>query len=75
MRARMAAAVSIACEALTNDELAGMNLAVQLGINPTTRAGYDKIAHLFTEDNGTRMHDETAAALARVALRRLTPHS
>lgn len=42
---------------LTDDELAALNLAVQLDADPRRVLGYEKAVSLFTEGNGTRIHD------------------
>lgn len=63
--------VSLACDALTNDELVAIALCAQLGTNPKGVMGYDKVSYLFTKDNGTRMHDGTLAALLDVLAQRM----
>ena len=67
----MYATVAMVCDELTDAELAAMNLCAQLGMNPKGRNGYDKAHTLFTEQDGTKMHEETKRALAAVVLERL----
>jgi hypothetical protein len=72
MQAMMTSAVRVACNHLTNDELAALNMVAQLDMNPHNRLfDYNQVAHLFTERNGTRMHEETKNALGRVVKVRL----
>jgi hypothetical protein len=72
MQAIMASAVHVACSHLTDDELAALNLVAQLDIDPHNRVfDYNRVAHLFTERNGTKMHEETKNALAQVVNMRL----
>jgi hypothetical protein len=71
MQAIMASAVQVACSNLTDDELVALNMVAQLNMDPTTHAFYSKAAHLFTERNGTKMHEETKNTLARVVNMRL----
>ncbi len=74
IRATMFAAVLLAVEELNDTELAALNIVAQLDSDPRGRLfDYDAVAHLFDQDNGTRMHDETKQALAAVVLRRLRP--
>jgi hypothetical protein len=64
--------VKLICNNLTDDELAALNLVAQLDSNPHKRAfDFEKVAPLFTQHNGTRMHDETKKALAAVVRARL----
>jgi hypothetical protein len=68
----MRSAVYLVCSHLTDDELAALNLVAQLNMDPHNRVfDYNRVAHLFTERNGTRMHEETKNALARVVNMRL----
>lgn len=69
--ANMAAIVSLYCDDLTDLELAAINTAAQLGMDPRHVIGYEKAKSLFTERDGIQMHDATKDALARVVLQRL----
>lgn len=72
MRNIMSATVSIACDELTDLELAVLNNVVQLGGSPHDRIfDYEAVKGLFTEENGTRMHEETKLALESVVASRL----
>ena len=72
MKLSMAAIVDMATEELTDLELAILNNVAQLGMDPHDRAfDYEEVKSLFTEKDGTRMHEETKAALAAVVNRRL----
>ena len=71
MRATMSAVVSLTCQNLTNDELAALYLVATMNGDPHNRIfDYKKVKPLFTEANGTRMHDETKRALSAVLTRR-----
>jgi hypothetical protein len=68
----MAIAVNVATKELTDLELAALNNVAQVNMDPRGRIfDYDDVKHLFTEMNGTRMHEETKRALALVVNRRL----
>lgn len=70
----MNASVALACRELSNEELAVLNNVAQMDLDPHGRLfDYTKVAALFTENGGTRMHAETKHALAAIVLRRLTP--
>jgi hypothetical protein len=71
MRGTMRAAVALATQHLSDDDLASLNRVAQLESDPRGRPWYQHVAHLFTEADGTRMNNETKDALAAVALRRL----
>lgn len=64
-------AVAMACERLTDLELAAINNMAQVDWDPQRVSGYEKVKHLFTEANGTRMHGDVKDALASVVLERL----
>ncbi len=63
--------VALTCRQLTDEQLAALNLAVQAGWDASNLPGYDHVAGLFTEADGTQMHGDTKAAFAEVALKRL----
>lgn len=67
----MYASVSLTCKNLTDRELAGLNLAMAMGRNPKTLPQYGKVESLFTQNNGTEMHNETLQAFYRVVIARL----
>lgn len=69
--ATMAASVALACKALDDLELAGLNLAISFGSDPRNLPQYAKIAYLFTEADGTKMHTETRRAFEAVVYQRL----
>lgn len=54
-----------------DEELVAQLLNMQLDGDPRPRAGYDKLALLFTEADGTAMQTETRAAFLAVAKRQL----
>jgi hypothetical protein len=56
----------LACEDLTDVELNALYLGLRLGYDPKQIAGYDKAKFLYTEQNGTRMHDTIASAFEQV---------
>ncbi len=64
--------VSIVCDQLTDLELAVLNNVAQLDQSPFNRLfDYGKVASLFTEAEGTRMHDATKEMLAKCVMERL----
>ena len=63
--------VALACTDLSNRELNALYLSIQLGQNPKYVMGYEKIAHLFTEEDGVKMHDVTETAFRLIARNRL----
>lgn len=67
------AAVIRTCKELSDIELAALNTIAQLDLDPHNRLfDYEKVKHLFTEENGTQMHTETKIALAAIANIRLS---
>lgn len=71
MNAAVYIATKMATDKLTELELAAVNNAAQLGTDPRGVLGYERVKHLFSEQNGTAMHSETKDALARIVLDRL----
>lgn len=65
------AAVNLACRHLTDIELNAQYLVSMSGFDPKPVLGYEKISHLFDQDDGKRMHEETKLAFQRVARNRL----
>lgn len=69
----MIAMVALTCNRLSDLELATLNLTAQLNQDPYGRIfDYEEVKILFTEQNGTRMHDETKDALTAIVMQRLT---
>ncbi len=68
----MVAAVEMACEGLSDMELAVLNNVAQVDWNPKGYPWYEKVRYLFTDLDGTRMHQATKDALASVVLERLS---
>jgi hypothetical protein len=72
MNANLIKVVSIVCDNLTDSELVTLNLVAQLDQSPHNRIfDYKKVESLFTEQNGTRMHEETKIALTEIVILRL----
>lgn len=68
----MNSAVSKATEELTDLELNSLAVSLMLGTDPRHIAGYDKVRHLYTNDqSGMRMHEETKHAFLVVHSQRL----
>jgi hypothetical protein len=65
------AAVKMTAEVLTDMELASLNLVAAWGTDPRNQAWYPKVKTLFDLENGTKMHQTTQDALARVVNERL----
>lgn len=65
--------VGFVAKELSNDELAALNLVVQLDSDPRHVMGYDKARALFTEtrDGHPSTHAAVKDALASIALARL----
>jgi hypothetical protein len=66
------AVTSITLQALTNDELAALNLTIALGGDVKSKPWYGKVKSLFTEQNGNAMHSETVNAVSAIAFQRLS---
>jgi hypothetical protein len=71
MQATMNAAVALAMRPLDDEAVVALRLSVLLGTDPRQRLGYDAVAHLFTEADGAKMHDETRRAFLAVSAQRL----
>lgn len=68
----MAVLVFLITEDLTDIELAALNNVAQCDFDPHGRVfDYEKVKDLFSERDGTRMHEEVKQALATVVMRRL----
>lgn len=66
------ASVKMTCDALTDLELAALNLVAQTDQDPRDRVfDYQQVKGLFTESGGTRMHEMTKMALAKIVNERL----
>lgn len=70
LSAGMYATVRGVTDRLTDHELLAINFAAQFGTNPRAVIGYDKASLLFTEQGGTRMHEDTRRILAAIVLER-----
>lgn len=62
--------VSIAVDQLTDDEALAQLMAVQLGNNPKNAYGYEKIAYLYDNAEGTQMHEMTRTAFIEIVCKR-----
>lgn len=71
----LVAVISFACERLEDYELAALNLVVHSGFDPRPVMGYEKVKHLFSENDRTKMHEETKQAFIRVVNIRLSQNS
>lgn len=72
VQAILASTVAMYTDQLTDLELAVLNNVAQTDDDPHGRLfDYSKVAGLFSEAGGVRMHAETKEALARVVLARL----
>ena len=70
------AVVMMICDELTDDEIAAMNICVQLGTDPRPVMGYEKAKALFTTEagDGTPLaHDLTRQCMANATFARLRP--
>jgi hypothetical protein len=65
-------AVAVALAELSDSELLALNMVRLMDMNPRGRSfDYDRVAFLFTDDNGTKMHAVTSQAVAQYVARRL----
>jgi hypothetical protein len=64
-------AVASTSAKLSDAELAALYLAVVTGLSPKAEPWYPRVAHLFTEADGTRMHADVKAVLDRIIQNRL----
>lgn len=71
MKQIMIAAANMVCDELTDSELAGVGMVGLLGSDPRAKRWYEKAKPLFTEQNGTRMHEVTREAVSRIIDARL----
>ena len=71
MKQIMMNVAAMVCNELDDAELAGVGMVGILGTDPRTRRWYEKAKPLFTEQNGTRMHELTREAVNRIAEARL----
>jgi hypothetical protein len=55
------------------EEIAALNICIQLGGDPTVVIGYEKVRALFTQANGTQVHSIVAAEWARIAIESAEP--
>ncbi len=72
-RAILAASIALSVQSFSSQELAALyNTVTFPGASPKDKLfDYEKVEHLFTEDNGMRMHAETIEALGVVVNMRL----
>lgn len=59
-------AVQIVVDRLSDEEVMAQRLGLLLGNNPIGTLGYDKVEHLYTEQQGTKMHEETKRAFLAI---------
>ena len=72
MNKAMYAVVALITKDLSDLELAVLNNVAQADFDPKGRLfDYERVKHLFTEADGTRIHPDTKEALAMVVNRRL----
>ena len=71
--ASLYAVVKIAIEGMDPLALNAQYLTQLLGGDPRQRLGYDKVKPLFTEQNGTKMHEETRRIFLHAAQAQLFP--
>ncbi len=72
MRQIMATTVAATTGELSDIELTVLSIVAQTDQSPHGRKfDYDAVKHLFTENDGTKMHSETKIALAAVVQSRL----
>ena len=61
------AGVDAAVDTLSHEEILGLWLAIALGEDPRDEPGYEKLKHLYTEDDGRRMTQEVERRFCRLA--------
>lgn len=68
----LVAVIKMLCDDLTDLELATLNTVLQLEENPHDRVfDYEKVASIFTENDGLKAHDETKRIVGHITLDRL----
>ena len=73
MRRIMVTTVGMTCDELTNKELAVLATVATTDQSPRNRLfDYEKVKSLFTQNDGTKMHEETKLALAAIVNYRLS---
>ena len=73
MNSAIYASVALGCKDFSLQELAALNICVQLDQDPHNRIfNYETVAFMFTESNGTKCHDETKQAVSHYVYSRLT---
>lgn len=64
-------AVAQYTDLLNYDELLALNICVILGSNPRNKLfDYNKVAGLFTEENGNKVHGDVALAIYHLTTER-----
>ena len=63
--------ISVSCTDLTDREMMALCLSLQLGTDPRQIKGYEKVRELYTEENGTRMHEATKKGFLSLCAARL----
>lgn len=71
MRGIIQSQVAICVASMSDDEVLTQRLAVLLGGGRRPRPGHEALAPLYTECDGTQMHDETRRAFLVVTAERL----
>jgi hypothetical protein len=65
--------VKLALDRLSDAQLVVLNLAIASGrTDLSSFDGYDEIEHLFTEQNGTKMHHDVSVAFHSIVVGRLS---
>ncbi len=67
----MRAQVAMVLQEMSDEEVVSQRLAVLLNSDPRQRYGYDKAALLYTEADGTQMHEQTRRAFLAASGARL----
>ena len=66
----------LTCDLLSDDEIAAMNICIQLGTDPRGVIGYEKAKSLFTTrtaDGIPQAHELTRQCMATITMNRLKP--
>jgi hypothetical protein len=58
---------------LSDQELIALYQVVRFGVNPAHTLGYEKAKSLFTDQDNTKMHDETLQVFTIIVEKRLGP--
>ncbi len=73
MDTKILTSVAMACRSLSDEQLNALNICMILNTDPHGRLfDYETVKHLFTENNGTRAHNEVKESVEYLTFQRLS---